>query len=114
MKNKTIPIRVSEAEEAEIKRRAEIIGISKSSFLREGVLHDNITVLDKGQDIVSEFVLLRKEISNAIRLQKTDALSEEKIMAKLDEISLIRISYNSVKSFLPFSSYKGHSIVTLV
>jgi hypothetical protein len=89
MKNKTIPIRVSEAEEAEIKRRAEIIGISKSSFLREGVLHDNITVLDKGQDIVSEFVLLRKEISNAIRLQKTDALSEEKIMAKLDEISAL-------------------------
>jgi len=89
MKNKTIPIRVSDEEDIEIERRAKIAGIGKSTFLRECALHNNITVLDKGQDIVSEFVLLRKEISNAIRLQKTDALSEEKIMAMLDEISAL-------------------------
>lgn len=64
------------------------MGTTTSKFLRElAVSPDKIIVLEKGQEIAAALNELLIEVRNAIRLQKTDNLSEELLLNKLDNIS---------------------------
>ena len=88
IKGKTMQFRVSESEKGEIERHASIMGTTTSKFLRElAVSPDKIIVLEKGQEIAAALNELLIEVRNAIRLQKTDNLSEELLLNKLDNIS---------------------------
>ena len=88
IKGKTMQFRVSESEKDEIERHASIMGTTTSKFLRElAVSPDKIIVLEKGQEIAAALSGLLIEVRNAIRLQKTDNLSEELLLNKLDNIS---------------------------
>ncbi len=87
IKGKTMQFRVSESEKDEIERHASIMGTTTNKFLRElAVSPDKIIVLEKGQEIASALNELLVEVRNAIRLQRTDNLSEEHLLKKLDEI----------------------------
>ena len=88
IKEKTMQFRVSESEKDEIERHASIMGTTTSKFLRElAVSPDKIIVLEKGQEIAAALSGLLIEVNNAIRLQKTDNLSEELLLNKLYNIS---------------------------
>lgn len=88
VKKQTMQFRVSEEEKKEIEHRAQIMGIKTSKFLRElAVAPDKIIVLEKGQEIAAALNELLIEVRNAIRLQRTDNLSEEHLLKKLDDIS---------------------------
>ena len=86
-RDKTINLRVSEAEKSEIENRAKSVGTDVSTLIRNAVLTDeNLVFLQDGTEIAKSMCSLVKNIQTAQRNNSIDKKYCTLILSSLEEL----------------------------